>query len=735
MVSVKDSHTGSSSKELLDVDRWLEAISSHYSPEFLDVIKRAALFAQSAHEGQRRISGEPYFQHAIAVADILASLRMDHETVAAAMLHDVAEDTEFSLQDIEAQFGSVIASLVDGVTKMRVIQSFKEPDDRSKKVRAQAESLRKMLLAMVEDVRVVLIKLADRTHNMRTLAALPSAKQQSIAQETIDIYAPLANRLGFWQIKWELEDLSLRYLQPGLYKKIAKMLDERRTDREGYIKSFLETLRQELTKVGIHSELSGRPKHIYSICRKMQRKQIGYHQIYDTRAVRILVQTIPECYAALGIVHSLWNHIPGEFDDYIATPKENNYQSIHTAIFGPLGKVVEVQIRTQEMHQNNELGVAAHWRYKEGGEHDANFERKIAWLRQLLEWKDDVADASEFVDHFKADVFEDRIYVFTPGGKVIDLPVGATPLDFAYHVHTEVGHRCRGAKVNGRMVALSYKLKTGEQVAILTIKRGEPSRDWLNKDLGYLYTSRARSKVQHWFKLQHHDSNAAAGRAIVEKELQRLGLNDIAFETLSRKFSFNKVDDFFAALGRGDLKITQVIRRVQEGLPQPDLAIEQLLSRGRSSQELGEGIQISGVGDLLTQIARCCKPVPGDEISGYITRGRGVTVHRQDCANILRFREKSPERLIDVAWGEQSEQSYPVDVQITAFDRQGLLRDISAVLANEHVNILAVNTSSDTKTHLANMTLTMEIHDLDKLSRTLMLINQLSNVLEVRRRR
>ena len=739
MVSVTGSTGSDSSKHQIDVGQWFDSLRGRYSEDGLDVIRQATELALTAHAGQKRISGEPYIQHSLAVADILVGIRMDYETVAAAVLHDVVEDTDVTLDEVRRRFGDSIANLVDGVTKMIVIQTFKgleEASKKEKKEHVQAESLRKMLLAMVEDVRVVLIKLADRTHNMRTLSVLAEDKQKRIATETLDIYEPLANRLRMWQIKWELEDLSFRYLNPQLYKEIAKMLRERRVDREEYISDFIQTLKGELDNVHVQAEISGRPKHIYSIYRKMQRKNIDYHQIYDTRGVRVLVDTIPECYTVLGIVHSLWRHIPGEFDDYIATPKQNNYQSIHTAVFGPDGKVVEVQIRTHKMHQDNELGVAAHWRYKEGTEYDAGFERKINWLRQLLDWKEDVADAGEFVDQFKSDAFEDRIYVFTPKGNVIDLPEGATPLDFAYHVHTEVGHRCRGAKVNGHMVPLTYRLKTGEQVDILTVKRGEPSRDWLNPELGYLKTSRARSKVMHWFKMLNFDKNVAEGRNILEKELNRLGLSGVNLERLARRLSFPKLDEFLAALGRNDLNISRVVRLIQE-LRQEE-RVQQPAIQPRTPQSgkgAGGDVTIEGVGDLLTQIAKCCKPVPGDEIAGYITKGRGITIHRKDCPNVLRYINNSPERLINVEWSDKGmEQVYPVDVQIKAFDRQGLLSDVAALLSNEKVNITALNTISEKKSHTASMLLTLEINDLTSLSKILYKISSLPNVLEVKRR-
>ncbi len=736
MVSV--THSGQSNKSQIEPESWLAGLTDSYSAVGIDLIRRACQLAQRAHEGQTRVSGEPYFQHSIAVANILATIRMDYETVAAAILHDVVEDTDVTLDDITTNFGAGVAGLVDGVTKMQVIQTFKGVDVMSKKEKkehTQAESLRKMLLAMVEDVRVVLIKLADRTHNMRTLAALPEYKQKRIAKETLEIYAPLANRLGIWQLKWELEDLAFRYLEPDLYKRIARMLDERRVDREQYIKDFIYKLDTEVSVFGVKADIKGRPKHIYSIYRKMERKNIDYTQVYDTRGVRVLVDSIPECYTVLGVVHSSWQHIPGEFDDYIATPKENNYQSIHTAVFGPQGKVVEVQIRTHQMHHDNELGVAAHWRYKEGKGQDADFERKIAWLRSILEWKDDISDAGDFVDQFKSDTFKDRIYVFTPKGNVVDLAAGSTPLDFAYHVHTEVGHRCRGAKVNGHIVPLTYKLKTGEQVDILTVKRGEPSRDWLNPDLGYLVTTRARSKVLHWFKLQHFDANVASGRALLDKELHRLGLGELAFDKLAREFKFDKVDDFLAAIGRNDIKTSQVVRSIQ-GINSPEASEKNTVTTKAPSKHQGGDVIINGVGDLLTQIANCCKPVPGDEIAGYITRGRGISIHRKDCANILRYSELAPERLIEVEWGQEvAPQVYPVDIYIKAFDRQGLLRDVASVLSNEKTNIIAVNTVSQKKEHTALMTLTLEVDDLDRLSKILAKISRLANVIEVERKK
>jgi GTP pyrophosphokinase len=718
-----------------DVAAWLETLQSDRPGSEFDLIRRAAEFAQQAHRGQTRASGEPYVTHSLAVADILASLRLDYESIVAAILHDVVEDTPVTLEDVEQQFGEGVAGLVDGVTKMKMIHGMRDAPESERREHAHTESLRKMLLAMAEDVRVVLIKLADRLHNMRTLESLPADKQQRIARETMEIYAPLANRLGIWQIKWELEDLSFRYLQPQTYRQIAAFLAERRDDRVGYIDRFVERLQHELDRAEIAAEVSGRAKHIYGIWKKMQRKRQDFHQIHDIHAVRVFVDRIRDCYAALGIVHSLWQYLPGEFDDYIATPKENNYRSIHTAVIGPQGKIVEVQIRTQEMHRESEYGIAAHWRYKEGTRTDADFDSKIAWLRQLLEWKDEVAEASDFVDQFKSAVFSDRVYVFTPRGNVIDLPRGSTPLDFAYHIHTEVGHRCRGAKVNGHIAPLTYELNTGEQVEILTVRKGEPSRDWLNPHLAYLKTSKARAQVQRWFRLQNHDHHVSDGRAILERELKRLGFTDINYEKLAQRFGHSKQDEFLAAIGRGDVRPAKLVGAAQDmsEVRTREESSEPLL-RAPQSRRVPTGVSVNGVGDLLTRFAGCCKPLPGDPIVGFITRGAGISIHRQDCHNALRAVAESPERLIEVDWGSDATGTYPVDVAIQAFDRRGLLRDITTLLANEGVNVTAVNTLSHQESHTADMILTVEIPDIDALSRIIARIGQLPNVTDVRRK-
>lgn len=734
MVSVKTNIPTSSEFQEVDVDSWIQTISENHTDHAQDVIKQACNLAKDAHRGQIRASGEIYFHHVLSVADILAELGMDYETLAAAVLHDVVEDTKVTLLDIERNFGNEIAHMVDGVTKMRRIHEYQELVEVDSKHQSHAENLRKLLLAMVEDVRVVLIKLADRLHNMRTLQYLSREKQKRIAQETADIYAPLANRLGIWQIKWELEDLAFRYLQPSTYKKIAKLLDERRIDREEYIKEFIDTLQAELKKNNIDATVNGRPKHIYSIWRKMKRKKVDFHQIFDVRAVRVLVDDLTSCYAALGVVHTLWKHIHGEFDDYIATPKDNMYQSLHTAIIGPKGRTVEIQIRTSDMHSHAELGVAAHWLYKEGTKQELDYERRIAWMRQLLEWKDETPDANDFIDRFKAEVYEERVYVLTPKGAIMDLPQGATVLDFAFYLHTDVGLRCRGAKINNKIVTLVHVLKSGEIVEILKSRHGFPSRDWLSPHLGYLNTPRARAKLRIWFKKQDYDLNVSEGRTSIERELHRLGVSNVSYELLAGRFKIKKVSDFLAAVGSGDITTVQIAGNV-EALTAPKESIETFKPQIRPQKEectTGE-IKVLGVGDLMTSFAGCCKPVPKDPIIGYITRGRGVTIHRVDCPNLINMDDDECERFIEVEWSDDGGKKYPVDIVIRAYDRQGLLKDITALLNNEKINVLSINTNTNPKNHIADLKLILEISDITQLSRILEKIGQMPNIIDATR--
>jgi GTP pyrophosphokinase len=718
------------SYEVMDFESWLVSLENGRSEAERELLRRAFDLASQAHANQKRASGEPYIQHCLAVAQMLAELHLDTATLAAALMHDTLEDTSVTYEELEGEFGGEIAKLVDGVTKLGQIDQLSGMSERNIREDAKAESLRKMFLAMVDDVRVVLIKLADRLHNMRTLSSLPEYKRKRIARETLEIFAPLANRLGIWQMKWELEDLSLRHLEPETYKEIATLIDERRPDRERYITEVVSRVREELSKAGIKAEVSGRPKHIYSIYRKMKRKGVDFDQIYDVSGVRVLVESVRDCYTALGVIHSLWRPIPGEFDDYIATPKDNMYRSLHTAVVGPEGKPLEAQIRTYEMHYTAELGIAAHWRYKEGQKQDPVFDNKIAWLRQLMEWRQEVTDAREFIDSLKTDVFQDRVYTFTPRGDIIDLPTGSTPIDFAYHIHTEVGHRCRGAKVDGKLVGLDYQLRNGDQVEILTAKRGGPSRDWLNPHLGYVKTSRARSKIRQWFKRQNRDENIVQGREVLERELKRLGLDETPFDQIAKKFNFDKVDDLMAAIGGGDINAHQIAGRALE-LVQPEEETLEIPPVRVTPIAPTTGIRVRGVGDLLTNLAHCCNPLPGDDIVGYITRGRGVTIHRQDCPNILRTNDR--ERLIEVDWGPEITETYPVDVRVEAYDRQGLLRDIASVVADEAINLSAANVMTRKKDHMATMVVTLEIADIDQLSRVLARIERLPNVLEARR--
>lgn len=697
-------------------------------------IERAFSLAESAHRGQQRASGEPYIAHPLAVARILQELHLDHESIAAALLHDVVEDTEIDLEKISANFGPSVAALVDGVTKMDAIDQYSESVLATVDERRQVDRLKKLLFAMADDVRVVLIKLADRLHNMRTLRHLDEGSRRRIARETLDIYAPLASRLGIGQFKWEMEDLALREIEPDTYARISRQLHDRRADRERYVARIASMLSAKLEENGIHAEVRGRVKHIFGIWRKMQEKNLSFNQVFDIRAVRILVDTVADCYSALGVVHTLWNHVPKEFDDYIANPKSNRYQSLHTAVIGPEGKTLECQIRTHEMHAHAEYGVAAHWRYKEGAKSkDADIEAKVNWLRQILEVKDDAEGPQDFLDRFNAALLNDRVYAVTPRGEVLDLAAGATPLDFAYQIHTDVGHRCRGAKVNGVMVPLTYTLKSGDQVEVLTTRNAAPSRDWLSPHLGYLKTPRARAKVRHWFKEQDYEKNLAAGQDVFQRELRRMGIGNPDRDQLLSRFNYKKFEDLLAGIGHGDVSSAQLANALQQTLPAraPETIVETPRRRKRARPE--SGVQIHGVGNLLTQLAKCCRPVPNDPIVGFITRGRGVTIHRSDCPNMLRLDAERRTRLIDVSWSASDTKTYPVDVLVSAYDRQGLLRDVTTILAAEGVNVLSLDTRTSTHDQTAEIQATVEVSDFGHLSRVLDRVAQLRNVIEARR--
>jgi GTP pyrophosphokinase len=723
------------------VAAWLDGLRGTYPEADLRMLEAAFAYARERNGDTRGRDGERLIDRATGTATILAGLRLDAATVEAGLLIGLPAAKAFDAEEVTTRFGADVATIVAGVARMdeiRALPATGDADDRA----AQAERLRKMLLAMVDDIRVVLVKLAERTQALRSLVS--SGKEQvdtreRTAREVQDLFAPLANRLGVWQLKWELEDLSLRVLEPDTYKRIAKLLDERRQDRERYIDEVVALLRRELAAAGIKADVTGRPKHIYSIWNKMRRKQAGIETLYDIRAVRVLVDDLKDCYAALGIVHHLWTPLPGEFDDYIAKPKANNYRSLHTAVIGPEGKALEVQIRTVEMHQHSEYGVAAHWRYKETGHkgirRDPAFEDRIAWLRQVLDWKDAVADASEWLAAFKSSLFTDTIYVLTPQGKVVDLPRGATPVDFAYAVHTSLGHRCRGARVDGAMVPLNYVLKNGQRVEIVTAKQGGPSRDWLNAELGYVTSHRARTKVRQWFKAQQQEETLAHGRAIVERELARAGATAVNLDAVAVEAGFEKADELFAAVGREELN-TRQIQTAIKAVVAPDAAPvaepEPAVLRQSKAAGAGSGILVVGVDRLMTVLARCCKPAPPDPIVGFVTRGKGVTIHRQSCSNVARMRAREPERLITADWGLPRDEVFPVDVVLEAADRQGLLRDVSEIFSRERINVTAANTlTRDMRTRMA---FTLEVKSLEVLARALALVRDVPGVVSATRR-
>ncbi len=714
------------------VNMLLEKASVYLSPEKIPLVEAAYKFAEKAHDGQLRESGDPYLEHPLQVALTLADLQLDSSTLAAALLHDVSEDCDISIAEIEKKFGPEVAKLVDGVTKLSQL-SLQLPEGVSHKSHAadnqqQAESLRKMLVAMAEDLRVVFIKLADRLHNMRTLSALPHAKQRSIAHETMEIYAPLAHRLGIWELKWELEDLAFRYLEPKRYAQLAKLVAGKRIEREKFIAQVIEILKQEFARLGLKAEISGRAKHLYSINQKIQKYSAQgkqFNDIYDLFALRVLVDTVPDCYNVVGIVHSLWRPVPGAFDDYIANPKPNGYQSLHTVVMSLGTTPLEVQVRTREMHHTDEYGVAAHWQYKEGKKEATHFEEKIGWLRQLVDWHRELSGTEEFLESVKTDIFIDQVFVFTPKGAVKDLPKGATPLDFAYRIHTELGHHCIGAKANNRMVPLNYQLNNGDVVEIITTKREKgPSRDWMSPHLGFVHTSHAREKIRQWFKKQERADNIEHGRELLDKELKQLGLKYGDRESIAKFFKYTSVDDFLAAIGYGGINVGTIALKLAAQQEQP-----RIIPEIAPLKQIKSEVQVLGVGDLLTNLAGCCKPVPGDDIMGYVTRSRGITIHRRDCFNIINEDEK--DRLIEVEWG-QTEAQYPVNIQIDAWDRVGLVRDASTIVAEEKVNILSMNVTEH-EDHTTTLLITLETKGLIHLSRLLTRLGGVRGVLNITR--
>jgi len=712
------------------IDQILLEIEGYNVKADVRLVEKAYEYAKSAHLGQKRKSGDNFIIHPLEVARILAGLQMDVVTVAAGLLHDVVEDTDVTLENLEMEFGSEVALLVDGVTKLSKIE-YQSKEER------QVENLRKMFLAMAKDIRVILIKLADRLHNMRTLKHQPINKQKEVAEETLEIFAPLAHRLGIFKMKWELEDLAFRYLKPESYYQLVNRISMKRKVRENYINEIINILNKKLEEMDISADIKGRPKHFYSIYNKMVNQEKDINEIYDLIAIRVIVDSVRDCYGVLGIIHSAWKPIPGRFKDYIAMPKPNMYQSLHTTIIGPAGEPAEIQIRTWDMHRTAEVGIAAHWEYKEGKSGDKDFDSKLSWLRQILEWQTDLGDAREFMESLKIDLFSDRVYVFTPKGDVVELPVGSVPLDFAYRVHTQVGHQCIGAKINGRIVSLDYKLKTGDIIEVLTAKSSGPSRDWLS----LVQTSQARNRIRAWFKKQKREENLDKGREMLEKEVKKAGMDAnlvLKSEYLleaTNKFKLPSVEDLYVAIGDGGITALQVLGRIKDSLPDQEkeepkqkAIVQPWDGYGKASQ----GIRVRGIDNVMVRLARCCNPLPGDEIQGYITRGRGVSIHRQDCPNIVYSQQNEKERLVPVAWESEEDSIYQVQLEAVAIDRPRLAMDIMNTVADTKTVINSVHARSK-KNSLAIVDLKLEIRSLEHLHYIMGKINRVKDVLEVKR--
>ena len=713
----------------MELETLLDKIQLYMDEPDLELVKKAYYYAEDAHREQYRVSGEPFVEHPLGVAIILADLELDIISIVASMLHDVVEDTGISSDEIEKEFGSEVAHIVDGVTKLTRMQ-FKTKADQ------QAESLRKMFVAMAEDIRVVLIKLADRLHNMRTLNYLKKEKRKEKSRETLEIYAPLAHRLGMSKIKWELEDLSFRYLKPDMYYEVSHKVQANRKQREKDIQQAIAKLKSTLKEHDIDAEIYGRPKHLYSIYNKMKRKEVEFDEIFDLTAVRVLVENVKECYEVLGIIHEIWKPMPGRFKDYIAMPKSNMYQSLHTTVIAPNGDPLEVQIRTYEMHKTAEYGIAAHWRYKEGKVGDEKFEEKLSWLRRLLEWQKDLQEPQEFMETLKIDLFEDEVFVFTPEGDVVSLPRGGTPVDFAYHIHTEVGHRCVGAKVNGKIVPLEYKLKNSDIVEILTSKKSNgPSRDWLN----FVKTSKARSKIKHWFKKQRRDEIIDKGHRILDEHLDKYNIElsekekEKELKEITKELGRKNVDDLLEELGYSNISPKQVVSKFKDYEPEKDLE-KKHSSAQQKSTSVDKGISVKGMDDMLVRMAKCCNPVPGDDIVGYITRGRGVSVHREDCKNLKNLAESEPERIIEVSWERGRTESYQVDLRIDAVNKSALLNDITNIIKEEKLNLLSVMARTSEQNR-AVINLSLELSSTEHMHDIMKKIESISGVLNVSRSR
>jgi GTP pyrophosphokinase len=710
----------------MEIEDLLKKIRSDMEDSDLDIVKKAYNLAEEAHEGQYRVSGEPYVEHPINVGYILAGLGLDIISISAALLHDVIEDTKFTREDIEEIFGNEVALLVDGVTKLTKL-NFKSKEEH------QAESLRKMFLAMAKDIRVVLIKLADRLHNMRTLEHLSREKQKFKSEETIEIYAPLAHRLGMSRMKTELEDLSFYFLKPDVYNELEKKLKENRSSRNKNIQKAIDTIRDKVEVQDLNAEIYGRSKHLYSIYQKMQRKEVDFSEIYDLTAVRILVENVRECYQVLGLVHEIWKPMPGRFKDYIAMPKSNMYQSLHTTVIGPGGDPLEVQIRTHDMHKTAEYGIAAHWRYKEGKTEKDDYEQKLSWLRQLLEWQKDLQEPQEFMKALKIDLFEDEVFVFTPKGDVMSLPRGGTPIDFAYHIHTEVGHNCVGAKVNGKIVPLEYELENGDIVNIITSKKSTgPSKDWLN----FVQTSTARSKIKRWFKKQQRDEIIQRGKELLKREFDRQNIElsgkerEKELDRIAKEIGENNRDNLLESIGYNNSSVKQVINKLD--IEKEEEVTLQDLKTKPSSKSSDKGVKVKGVDNLKVRTAKCCNPVPGDNIVGYITRGRGVSIHRKGCPNLQSLIDNDEERIIEVNWDQKRSESYIVDLNIEAVDKSDLLNDITRLIKNEQIKLLSVNARAD-KYGKAYINLSVELSSIEHMKDIMNKIKDISGVLSVQR--
>ncbi|SFU27170.1 GTP diphosphokinase [Xenorhabdus koppenhoeferi] len=741
MVAVRSAHLTPAGE--FAVDKWIASLN-------ITNPQSSAKLAETWHYCHEKVQIHPDAElllwRGVEMVEILSTLSMDNDSMRAALLFPILNSKLIDSETVTETFGKSITNLVNGVLEMDAIRQLKATHTDST-CSAQVDNVRRMLLAMVEDFRCVIIKLAERIAHLREVKDASEDERVLAAKECSNIYAPLANRLGIGQLKWELEDFCFRYLHPDEYKKIAKLLHERRIDREQYIEKFIATLRKYMLKEGVRGEIYGRPKHIYSIWRKMKKKSLSFDELFDVRAVRIVVERLQDCYAALGIVHTHYRHLPDEFDDYVANPKPNGYQSIHTVVLGPNGKTLEIQIRTRQMHDDSELGVAAHWKYKEGAAigsgKSGSYESRIAWLRKLIAWQEEMADTGEILDEVRSQVFDDRVYVFTPKGDVIDLPIGSTPLDFAYHIHSDVGHRCIGAKIGGRIVPFSYQLQMGDQIEIITQKQPNPSRDWLNPNLGYVTTSRGRAKIHNWFRKQDRDKNIIAGRQMLDNELAHLGITvKEAEKELIARYNVHSLEEVLAGIGVGDIRIHQLMNFLQSKFnkitaeEEDREALRNLENKAytphNTTRDNGR-IVVEGVGNLMHHIARCCQPIPGDEIIGFITRGRGISIHRSDCDQLTELEASSPERIVDAVWGESYSSGYSLVVRVLANDRSGLLRDITTILANEKVNVLGVSSRSDVKQQLATIDMNIEIYNLQVLGRVLAKLNQLPDVIEARR--